>query len=363
MKLFKNPSPEKLEKLVKKYCGPDNTILHYTGHMFGIGCRLSSLNAIDRISRYKQRKEKSGYIALIPDLQWFYDNEISPPVPLLPILKQYWPGNLTVIFPLRKKEFEHIAVNGKVSFRVPADELLRHLIRCLNEPLLSTSINISGLPPANNLKEIIRHYGKWFDVGFVPAKTDLAEPSTIIEYIDEDAEGKPLPPALKCLRESTIPFFNIRQNFREPTILFVCTGNICRSPIAEYLFNHYNKTHKLPYAARSAGLCESGEPISLSSKLLLAEQGIDASEHSSRKINPEIMNSSWLILTMEERHKDLLRNAFPEQVHKIYTLKEYIGEEGEVADPIGKDVDYYRDIYNQIDAALKKLFDKLEHLQ
>jgi tRNA threonylcarbamoyl adenosine modification protein (Sua5/YciO/YrdC/YwlC family) len=360
VKLFKSPPPKDLEKLIQKHWMDDTTVLHYTGHMFGIGCRLSSQKAIERILRYKQRSEKNGFIVLIPDIQWLFDHDIIPPAPLLPILNQYWPGNLTVIFAVNHPGFETVAVNGKVAFRVPADNMLRQLIDFLDEPFISTSINVSGIPPAENLQDIIKRYGNWFDLGFLPAQTGLFEPSTIIEYIDVDNGGNPTPPQLKCLRESTVPFFKIRRNFQDPTILFVCMGNICRSPIAEYLFNHYNQKHKLPYTAKSAGLLETGASISLSSMQLLAEQGIKSGEHSSRKINPEILDGSWLVLTMEARQRDIIRNSFPDHAHKVFTLKEYIGETGDIADPIGRDVDYYRDIYQQIDEALAKLFVKLE---
>jgi len=358
--LFKKPHPRDLEKLITANWKQDSTVLHYTGHVFGIGCRLSSQIAINRISQYKQREDKNGYIVLIPDLQWLYDNEIEVPSALHTILLQFWPGNLTVVFPVKNDMFSHVAVNGKVAFRVPADNMLRQIIDYLEEPIISTSINVSGVQPASDLQEIQKRYGEWFDLGFVPQKTDVFEPSTIVEYINTDEHGKPVLPHLKCLRESTVPFYNIRQSFQEPTILFICTGNICRSPIAEYLFNYYSKLRNLPFKAKSAGLMGDGAMISLSSLQLLAEQGILAQEHFSRKINPEILSGSWLILTMEERQRDVIRMSFPEFAEKIYTLKEYVGETGDIADPIGEELDYYRNIYNQIDDALLKLFDILQ---
>ncbi|MBM4399864.1 MAG: protein tyrosine phosphatase, partial [Candidatus Cloacimonetes bacterium] len=219
--------------------------------------------------------------------------------------------------------------------------------------------NISGIPPAENLQEIQKRYQSWFDIGFVPNNTEESEPSTIIEYVDTDDESNKILPYLRCLREGSIPFYEIKKNFHEPTIQFICTGNICRSPIAEYLFNHYSKEQNLPYSSRSAGLLETGALISLNSMQLLAEQGINASEHYSRKIDEEIMNSSWLVLTMEQRQRDLIIAKFPESAHKVFTLREYVGENGDIADPIGYDIDYYRDIYHQIDEAIQKLINRL----
>ncbi len=361
MKLFKNPHPKELEKIVRNEWSDNSIVLHYTGHMFGIGCKLSSKEGINRINKLKQRKEQTGYIALIPDVQWLYDNDIVVPTALLPILNQYWPGNLTVVFPVKDNRFDDISINGKAAFRVPADNMLRQIIDFIDEPLISTSINISGVPAADNLQDIQKRYESWFDIGFIPQFIDKIEPSTIVEYIDTDDDGKPFLPYLKCLRESSIPFYEVKQSFSTPTILFVCMGNICRSPIAEYLFNYYSKERNLPYKAKSAGLMETGAMISPNSMRLLAEKGIYAQEHFSRKINPEILNESWLILTMEEGQRDFIKRNFPEFEHKIYALKEYVGEDGDIADPIGTDIDYYTDIYHQIDAALQKLFMMLEH--
>jgi len=355
MKLFKNPRPKELKTIIEKNWMPDNTVLHYTGNMFGIGCRLSSDKAIQRISGLKQRTDKSGYIALISDITWLFEQGIEVPQSLLHILHHYWPGNLTIVMPVKNKRFDTISVNGKVAFRVPGDYMLRQIIDYLGEPLISTSINVSGIPPAENLKDITKRYESWFDLGFIPNETELTEPSTIIEYADTDAEGKPIKPYLKCLRESAIPFYEIKQSFTEPTVLFVCTGNICRSPIAEYLFNHYAAIHKLPYLAKSAGLLESGAHISFNSQQLLKEQGINAEMHRSRKINPEILGGSWLILTMEARQRDIINMNYPDYSNKVFTLNEYIGDKGDIDDPINKGIDYYRSIYEQIEQALQKL--------
>jgi len=360
LKLFRNPSPKELQKLINKYWTQDSTVLHYTGHMLGIGCRLSSQNAIDKICKLKQRTEKNGFIILLSDLQWLYDHQIEVPSAIEMILSQYWPGNLTVIFTVRNEGFESVSVNGKVAFRVPFDNLLRHIIDYVEEPIISTSVNVSGVPSAVSLDEIEKRYLNWFDLGFLPQKTGTAEPSTIIEYIDTDEHGKPVLPYLKCLRESSIPFYEIKQSFFTPTVLFVCMGNICRSPIAEYLFNHYSKGHNLPFVAKSAGLLETGAMISLNSMQLLAEQGIMAQKHSSRQINRQILSGSWLILTMEEKQRDYIKSNYPESIHKVFALEEYIGESGDIADPMGNDLDYYRDIYSQIDDAIRKLFKILE---
>jgi protein-tyrosine-phosphatase len=285
---------------------------------------------------------------------------VEIPVSLHLILSQYWPGNLTVIIPVNNLMFDNVAFNGKVAFRVPHDKLLRDIIEKLGEPIISTSINLSGIQPATSIEDIQKRYSSWFDFGIIPRNTHIPEPSTIVEYIDTDSEGKPVLPHLKCIRESSIPFYQIKQNFTKPIVLFICMGNICRSPIAEYLFNCYSRGNNLPFIAKSAGLMDSGNIISLNSQQLLAERNIMSSEHTSRKVNPEILSDSWLVLAMEEYHRNYIKANFPETSHKVFTLREFIGEKGDIEDPYGSSLENYRITYNQIDEALIKLIELLE---
>jgi protein-tyrosine-phosphatase len=105
---------------------------------------------------------------------------------------------------------------------------------------------------------------------------------------------------------------------------------------------------------------DSGNMISLNSMELLAEENINAQQHVSRKINPEILNGSWLILTMEDYHKNAIRANFHESAHKVFTLNEFVGIKGDIDDPYGSDLDNYRVTYDIISNAIKKLIALLE---
>lgn len=146
MVLLKQPSVRRLVKFIRSRDLKDKTILHFTGGMYGIGCTVSSLEAIDRILNLKGRTDLKGFIVLVPHLDWFAEEGVAIPDRILPLLEQYWPGNLTVVFKCDDERFKHLAVDGKVAFRVPDDALLRLLIELLEEPIISTSINIASLP-------------------------------------------------------------------------------------------------------------------------------------------------------------------------------------------------------------------------
>jgi len=352
----------KLKKIVEMELTLGATLLHHTGHIYGIGCKLSDKQAIKRIQEQKLRSDRMGLIALVCDINWFINNEIMIPERLNKLLEQYWPGNLTIVIPCTDPRFEHIAQEGKVAFRVPSDPMLRAIIDLGGEPFISTSINISGLPPENDYTRIRKNHEKWFDLGIIPNPKEvppLANPSTVIEYIPASTSNAK--DEIKCLREGSIPFYEVKKSFETPVVMFVCTANICRSPIAEYLFNHLVKKEKINIIGDSSGLMESGNMISVNSLQLLLEHGIsEAQIHLSQQISPQLVSNSWLILTMEERQRDFLRQNTPASTHKIFTLNEIVGESGDVEDPYGTDVDSYRKTYEIIEDRLKRLIGKIK---
>jgi len=363
MQILKDPSLMKLEKFVAKNSWEDATLLHWTGSMWGIGCRLSANGAIERIRKLKQRPEKQGFIALIPDLNVLDIGKY--PSAMKPLMEQYWPGNISMVIEYDDPQFEQIAIDGKVAFRVPSDPMLRAFISLIGEPLISTSINVSGLPAEENYKRIEKSYSSWFDYALMPAARETkggTELSTIIEYVRaNDAKGNGSFDEIKCLREGSVPFYEVKQSFHLPMVMFVCTANICRSPVAEKLFRVLLTTANLALATDSCGLIEGGHIISLSSMQLLLERGImEAQEHVSKQVTPQMITSSWLILTMEERQRDWLRNANPLSAKKIWTLNEIVGEEGDITDPYGSDLDSYRITFDIIENRLKRLLNLIK---
>lgn len=124
---------------------------------------------------------------------------------------------------------------------------------------------------------------------------------------------------------------------RARKVFFVCTGNTCRSPMAEGLFNHLaNAT----WVAESAGTAAAeGEPVSPQARSVALKHGIDLSGHRSRRITSDMISRADLVLTMTTAQRDMLRKQEPSKADRIFTLKEYVGfgasPEGDVASRIG----------------------------
>ncbi len=345
MKIFNNITKLNLSK--------DSIFLHYTGNMFGIGCSAFSKETITIINSLKDRKEKQGYIFLIPEIDWLKRFNVQITSEIHRILQQYWAGELSVVLEVPDPRFQDISQNGKVAFRIPTDELLREFILKLDQPIISTSVNKSGKKSVQNLNEILTKFESWFDYAILPDNVQQCNnlPSTIIEFSDEK---------LSLIREGSILFPEIELSYESPQILFVCTGNTCRSPIAEYLAKNIIIEKGLKFRAASAGFTADGMPISENSNYVLALNGIDASEHTSSLLNEENLRKSWLILTMTAIHKNKIMQLYPASASKIYTLSEYAGFNNDITDPLGKDIEYYKNTFEKINEKVKIIFEKIK---
>ncbi len=139
-------------------------------------------------------------------------------------------------------------------------------------------------------------------------------------------------------------------NLNKKKILFVCTGNTCRSPMAEGIFNSLAEE----FVAESAGIFAGGE-ASENAVAVMKEIGIDIKGRKARQINADIINDADLILTMSQSHKEALL-LFTDKVH---TLGEFIGTNQEISDPFGGDIEEYRLCREQIGEMVKKTLKKL----
>lgn len=132
-------------------------------------------------------------------------------------------------------------------------------------------------------------------------------------------------------------------------ILFVCTGNTCRSPMAACLFSDLLRKAGLShlYQIDSAGLSAlDGAPISENAAAALAERGISAKEHRAKQLTRAQIAQADRIYVMTQAHKQAILSAVPDAADKIRVLS--------ISDPYGGDLNTYRRCLDEIAAYLEK---------
>lgn len=148
-------------------------------------------------------------------------------------------------------------------------------------------------------------------------------------------------------------------------ILFVCTGNTCRSPMAAAIFNRSAALEppEFAFTAASAGLHASpGNRANEDAIMALMDYpGSNLSGHRAHRVSCADLEEAFLVLTMEQNHKIQLLSACPDAYQKVFTLKEYVyGISGDIIDPFMAGLPEYRRCAGEIAQALEKLIEKLK---
>lgn len=146
-------------------------------------------------------------------------------------------------------------------------------------------------------------------------------------------------------------------------VLFVCTANICRSPMAETIFNVLSGERRLPYRAESAGITDFGSsPMSSSAREILGEAGIPAGDHRARMVTEDMFWEARLVLVMGPRHVAELSRRFGDS-EKVHLLQEYasgVSDGRKIPDPYGQSMFTYRASMRQIFEYVEGSVDRIE---
>lgn len=146
-------------------------------------------------------------------------------------------------------------------------------------------------------------------------------------------------------------------------VLFICTANICRSPMAAGIFNALAEEQGLEASAGSAGVSALvGEPAAPHAHRVTGEFGINLNEHRARQVDPASLEDADLVLTMTSVHRDLLRREFDRYSGKVYTLPEYAADDlgAGIADPYGHNVGAYRASAREILGYIERTVERMK---
>ena len=151
-----------------------------------------------------------------------------------------------------------------------------------------------------------------------------------------------------------------------PLVLFVCTGNVCRSPMAEALLRHHLPPGS-PWRVASAGISAfDGDAPSADAVEALAEQEIELPAHRSQCLTEKLVREAQVIVALTRSHRDDILDRFPAATQKVFLLRSFdprSSDDKDVPDPIGSGLAVYRRCRDCIAAAIPGLVEFLGEMR
>lgn len=330
-----------------------------TETVYGLGAVATNARAVARLRKVKNRP-KSPFTVLIgsPDEAERYVKDI--PIPARTLIQKAWPGPVTVLLPVAgkfahrslqsKALFRRIAPAGVIGLRCPDHPVAQLLLKRLGRPVLAPSANLAGKSPPRNPEDVLTQLDGRIDILIDAGKTRFAKASTIVSF------GRGV---CKVVREGVLDAGAIDRMIRR-RILFVCTGNTCRSPMASALAKKSlsdrlgckpDELERFGQEVLSAGVFTAGGASATAEAVgAAAELGGDLKKHRSIKLTSGLIDSADLIFCMGRSHLDAVVRGAPGAAEKTFLLD----EAGDIEDPIGGDSRTYLRTAGKIERSLKK---------
>lgn len=342
-----NPANPEFETIVEaaNVIREGGLVVFPTETVYGIAADINNPAAIKRLREVKRRNDTKPFSILISHkgIVENYSDYNDPR--LYKLIDEFWPGPLTVIVPARQ-------AGETIGIRMPDNLIALRMVDQSQCTIAAPSANLEGKKPPETCQEALQDLDGLVDLALDGGPVELGRSSSIVDF----TKGIP-----KILRDGTITQTDVDKVINRKFFLFVCTGNSCRSVMAEYLFNHL-AGERNDVRALSAGTNVFFKSTASAETLaVLRQMGVDASKHQSRPVTNILLKKADLIFVMTRTHRMQVLEREPSVEQRIYLLKEFTnipkGHESDldIADPIGRSHDAYEECMLMIKEGIEKI--------
>ncbi len=332
-----------------------------TETVYGIACRVRD-DSLERLNSLKGRTPDKYYTLHIGRKE-----EVARYVPLLSaraqkLVRKGWPGPLTIVFEMTDDEvkkrrsgledevFRNLYRDNSIGVRCPDNAVAARFLTATKEAVVAPSANLTGQEPASEAGQVLRQFNGLVELILDGGRCRYGKSSTVVKI------GRDGP---QILREGVYTKEDIGK-MSEMSILFVCTGNTCRSPAAEGFFAKYlaeklghavDELGRNGYKIVSAGTMGAvGWPATAEAVKACAKRGVDIRGHRSAALSTELIEDADYIYVMTQAHRRMVLGLSSEGRDERVRL---LGDE-DIPDPIGQGQEVYDKCAEMIEKAVKK---------
>jgi len=335
-----------------------------TETVYGIGANAALPAALDRLRDLKSRPARPFSLHLgSPGELKRYLREL--PADAARLIDRAWPGPLTLLLPTggtladdalqAAGLYDMLVSDGLLGVRCPEGEVCEAMLSAAGLPVVAPSANLAGQPSARDAADVLAQLDGRIDLLIDSGATRYGRDSTIVRF---DAGG-----AWQIVREGVLGERTLRRLLLR-RIVFVCTGNTCRSPMAAGIARRIFAerlgvgVEELPehnVEVLSAGIwAGDGQPATPEAVSAAAERGADISAHRSQKLTIELINGADVIFCMSQYHVDEVCRLIGCPDERVRLLD----ERADIPDPIGGGGRVYRQTAERIDHSLRESLNK-----
>ena len=350
------PEDEKIEKAVSLLRN-GKIVAFPTDTVYGLGVNAEDTLAVDKLYKIKKRAKSKPFVLFLARKESFiYFAEVIL-LSAQKLVNKFWPGPLTLLFKANKAAPANlVSKEGKIGMRFPDHPIPNSITEKGGLLLATTSANFSGAVSPSIPQQLSKALANNIDLVLEGGEALIGKESSVVDVTH-------LPPRL--LREGSLSSQEIEQAWKkESNILFVCSGNICRSPMAEGLAKRLwqgriRESMKIHSAGTTTLPGFKAAPLGIK---MMKKRGIDIGLHRSTPLTTKGVDEADLILVMEQEHRRQILRTSPSAEGKVFLLKHFaLGIEEDIGDPMGGSPQDYQGCAQQIEETIQGLIWKLSN--